>query len=262
MNRKMKFLSKRLKLNSDGSALLTVLLFVAFLTILATTLLYVTGMNYIIKEADYQNKKNFYTNETALEEIKARLMVDVVSQAGKEAFVESSMMFSSAGETADSGDIRTVGYNGYFTDEVSKIIYDEMTAMGGYNWDNYLSSKKTDAKATVKVKKASVSVDGVNKTLSDETAAYQSSGNGTFIVDRDHGVITIKDIEVTYINEYGFAGVISTDLEIHAPEIDWTASKSEETFLDADTADGKDPKKKKEINTAKCVRYTNWVKKN
>ena len=156
MKQRMKTSFKKEKVNDNGSALLTVLLFVAFLTILATTLLYVTGMNYIIKEANYRNKKNFYTNETALEEIKARLMADVVSEAGKEAFVQSSMMFSNAGETTDSGNIRTVGYNGYFTDAVCEIIYDEMTDLGVYNWDTYLSSKKTDAHATVKTKKSSV----------------------------------------------------------------------------------------------------------
>ena len=54
------------KLDNRGSALLIVILVVGFLTILATTLLYISGMNFQIKQADYQNKKNFYTGETGL----------------------------------------------------------------------------------------------------------------------------------------------------------------------------------------------------
>ena len=263
MERLKKMQNKLLgKLNDKGSALLTVLLFVAFLTILATTLLYVTGMNFLIKQADYQNKKNFYINETALEEIKARLMSDVVAYAGKEAVAKSSTTFASAGNTSDAGEIRALEYNGYFTEEVCKRLYADMTAGGYTGWTAYLSSKKEDAKATVTMQKDTFTLvntaDGKPK-LGDESTVT----DGVVIVDEVKGIVTIKGITVSYINtKNGVAGVISTDLEIHAPEIDWkNVTKSETAFLTEDTADGKDPKDKKTVDISKCVRYTNWEKK-
>ena len=41
--------NKCIKLNNSGSAIVTVIVLVAFVSILATTILYVSGMNYYMK---------------------------------------------------------------------------------------------------------------------------------------------------------------------------------------------------------------------
>ncbi|MDE6518408.1 MAG: hypothetical protein K2L18_11285, partial [Acetatifactor sp.] len=65
------------KLNNDGSAIVTVLVVVAFITILATIMLYVSGMNFQMKVADYRTKESFYQAETPVEELRAQLVKDV-----------------------------------------------------------------------------------------------------------------------------------------------------------------------------------------
>lgn len=250
------------KTDSKGSALLTVILFVAFLTILATTLLYITGMNYMIKQADYQNKKNFYTGETALEEIKAGLMEEIVSDAANEAYVNTTKYYVTAG----TGDNRTLEYNGYFTKAVGEKL---QTKIGTGDWVGYLSSLYTDSThATL--------------TMTDSTLHVDASGDicdsANYVIEENKGIVTIKGLKMTYINERGLATIISTNLELYAPEVDWDVDASISTLAVPAAPDPSDPEfasydptaaynaavasagTKNNVDVSRCVRYTNWLK--
>ncbi len=65
------------KLNNKGAALVSVLVVTTFITIIATTMLYMAAMNYQQKLTDYQNKQSFYGAEKALDELKSILVADV-----------------------------------------------------------------------------------------------------------------------------------------------------------------------------------------
>ena len=68
---------KEIKLNNRGSALISVLVVTTFITIIATTMLYMAAMNYQQKLTDYQNKESFYDAEKSLDELKSLLVADV-----------------------------------------------------------------------------------------------------------------------------------------------------------------------------------------
>lgn len=233
------------RLNHEGSAMLTVILVVAFLTILATTLLYVTGMNFQIKQADYQNKKNFYSGETYVEKIRAGLMLEV-SQAAQNAYVKTSQEFVALGD----GDTRDTQYRSYFVEELEKALNTKISS----GWVTYLSS-----------------LCGTDCTISGAITTEKKEANGIY---------TIRGIEMQYVDyTNGRATIISTDLEIHAPDIMWpTSSKSvlgqtkgldDEGFIAYDaggsptmqTITAAEAAKGKYTDITKCVRYTNWVKK-
>ena len=92
--RPMKRLFKKIiKLNNAGSTLVSVIVVVTFLTILATTILYLSGANFIMKSTDRYTKENFYDTETALEEIKTGLAL-VCSEAAKDAYVDTMVSYS------------------------------------------------------------------------------------------------------------------------------------------------------------------------
>ena len=82
------------KLNNSGSAIVTVIVVVAFISILATTILYVSGMNFYMKMTDLHTKESFYEAETALEEIKAFLMTEA-AEAGREAYMDVVINYAS-----------------------------------------------------------------------------------------------------------------------------------------------------------------------
>lgn len=75
MNKYGKKTGKRL--DDRGAAIVTVIVVSAFITIIATTLLYIASRNYISKQTDYQNKISFYQAEEVLDKLKAYLADDV-----------------------------------------------------------------------------------------------------------------------------------------------------------------------------------------
>ena len=79
--------NKPAKLNNTGSAIVTVIVVVTFISILATTILYMSGMNFFMKMTDLRTKESFYDGEMALEEIKAALMAEA-SMACEEAYTK------------------------------------------------------------------------------------------------------------------------------------------------------------------------------
>ena len=80
---RMRRLKNKLKLNNAGAALVTVIVVIAFVSVMVTVLLYSAGINYYMKTTDMRIKNNFYSTETALEQIRAAL-VDLAGDAYEE----------------------------------------------------------------------------------------------------------------------------------------------------------------------------------
>lgn len=240
---------KRIRnLNNNGSALLTVILVVAFLTILATTLLYITGMNFQIKQADYQNKKNFYSGEIALEEIRAGLMEDV-SKAAVEAYADVAMNYISLQTDAGDGAVRQLQYNNYFVTRLQEE-WDADLAANGNSWDSLLTTYRTNG--TLKW-----------DMTRDTNADTHLSSTEVLVVSADAGKIVIKGVQMEYIDPATqLTTIISTDFEVSAPAIDWSACASLDTRPTGvdDTNVATTIAVKNVTTPSGTVIYTNWKK--
>ena len=73
------------KLNNKGSAIVTVLIVIIFISIMATTVLYLAGRNVKMKATDRHTKESFYETEKSMEEIKAGL-IRIASESYEEAY--------------------------------------------------------------------------------------------------------------------------------------------------------------------------------
>lgn len=115
MGKDMKQMIRRrlgcLPLDNKGSALVSVVAVAVFLSVIATTVLYISGKNYQIKANDYQNKNTFYQAEMALDEFKGALVADV-SEAFKFAYKEVMPDFA----YLDNGDKRNENFKKYYFD--------------------------------------------------------------------------------------------------------------------------------------------------
>lgn len=241
------------KLNHSGSAMLTVILVVGFLTILATTLLYITGMNFQIKQADYRNKKNFYSGEMGLEQIRAKLMEDV-SEAGAAAYKNVLVQYVTLG----TADIRETEYHREFVDRLTKSdetlgaqtddgIWIAKLNSYGNNWEALLTSYRTDG--TLKLDPA-LNTNGNTIFESSEVLELQP----------DSGIVRIKGLQMTYIDPVTkTATIITTDLDLYAPPVSWEAERSLNSL--ASGVEVEDAIKRSMVDVSKCVRYTNWVKR-
>lgn len=224
------------KMNNRGSALLTVILVVGFLTILATTLLYITGMEFQTKQADYQNKRNFYTGETALEEIRAKLMDDA-SEAALLAYDEVSKNYIALG----SKENRKLEYNTVF---VAKIQENLIPADAGPDyWKTILAAR-------------------LNPGVGDPPPYKLDFDDSIYAVvpNAAEGYIRIKGIKMTYIDpDTKLATILSTDLDICAPEIDWSAEGALQ-MLEEDVTWEMAAESRTTVDASKCVKYANWKK--
>ena len=85
------------QLNNSGSAIVTVLIVIIFVSILATTILYLAGRNMKMKATDRDTKESFYETEKTMEEIKAGL-ARVASQSYEDAFMRVMSEYASYNE--------------------------------------------------------------------------------------------------------------------------------------------------------------------
>lgn len=231
------------KMNNRGSALLTVVLVVGFLTILATTLLYVSGMNFQIKQADYQNKKSFYTGETALEEIRAHLMEDV-SKAAAGAYGNMTMKFV----TMEDADVRQVEFNHDFVERLQEV-WDAKLATVGDDWQQLLVQYYTGGDPS----------NPDNMRWTDANSNTKAESSEVLEVHELEGYIRIKGIRIVYTNpDNGRTTIIATDMDVYAPNLDWSAMSTSKTL--ASGVGAEDAAARKTVDVSKCVRYANWKK--
>ncbi|MCR4791508.1 MAG: hypothetical protein K5871_02030 [Lachnospiraceae bacterium] len=83
--RKNKGLYKRIHSDNSGSALIVSIIVLLFVSILATIILYISGINYRMKKSEFNTKVAFYDSEAPLEAIEANIVLPY-SEALNEGF--------------------------------------------------------------------------------------------------------------------------------------------------------------------------------
>lgn len=228
----------RYKLNNQGSAIVTVIVVVAFITILATTLLYISGMNYYMKMTDLRTKQSFYEAETALEEIKAALAVEV-AEAGDEAYREILINYA-----ATDGYTRYTLYENRFF-EILKDNWEEKRSALNPGGDpvGYEELLREYVETPYKM---GLTLDADNPTAGSIDLTNQADGYAV-----------VKGVQLTYAKD-GYTTIISTDYVITAPELNWgiDAAKTEWT-----PTDGAEALEREAVEMAEYVTYSNWIKK-
>lgn len=218
-----KSLKKCTALDNRGSAIVTVLVLTVFISVLATTLLYVATRNFQVKQTDYQNKKNFYKAEAVLEEIKTIVTLDA-SDACAYAYEQTMSEYVSV-----NAETRRNTYQKAFAQNLYKIWEQRFSAAG-------------DALSAVKN----------NIGLSPESAdCVKAVAN--ISKDEAKGGFLLQGLEVEVTDGQGYTTVITTDIYVSAPQLDWTV----ENFVTLPSGT------EVEQNTLKMsdyVVFTNWKK--
>lgn len=244
------------KLNNTGTALITAIVVVAFVTILATTILYVAGRNYYIKMTDLRTKQSFYEAETGLEAVKAALVVEV-SNASTVAYQYVMEHHAGIDETALEAVFQEQFFNALI-DSWNRDVRAEcgLNTIDPITGDNYLQYIRSSA--------GSVYNTAPNKMWLETTCAVPGSISWESTVG-DDGVTPVKNsyatlygIQLQYTSAEGYTTIISTDYIIFPPKINWTFEENPEG---ADPGAPAPDAAAKEINMSECVQYSNWVKK-
>lgn len=106
--------ARRKLLDNKGAALVTILIAVTFMTIMASSLMYMAYMNYLTKSMRYSATDNFYTDEFALDDLATTLQ----ETAAKESTIDDARN----AVLAAVGDRSVGGYRAYTNDDVAALM--------------------------------------------------------------------------------------------------------------------------------------------
>lgn len=231
---KIKYLYK----DNAGSAIVTVLVVVAFMTILATIMLYVSGSNFQMKATDYRTKESFYYAETPVEELRAQLVEDV-QVAFARAYAETAAEYAGLGDP----DLVRNTYRQRFCDEMNDLWW----IHGGKVTVD--SNPVIDWNEGIRAVVSQPPTGGGSWTL---TPITPSAGMDESEFNAKNRLI-MRGVEFTYVSPGGYASIISTDFCIVIPEVQWPASNG--SYAPHETS------KPDKLDFSDCVYYMNWTKK-
>lgn len=226
------------KMNNRGSALIMVIVVIAFISIMATTLLYVSGSNFYRKTTDLKTKESFYEAETALEEIRAALTVET-SEAARAAYTSVSINYAAANSATR--------YSLFQTEFFNKL---------NENWQ-----KKTQDPYDPTVPIPNVEV--VRSLVSDPYKASISldpsvANAGTLELHAEEGYAILKGVMLQYTDAQGYTTIITTDYLISIPSLNWGVDNARTDWA---PSAGVESLERGTVDMADCVSYYNWVKK-
>lgn len=230
--------------NNRGSALIMVIVVVAFITILATTLLYVSGTNYYRKTTDIKTKESFYEAETALEEIRAAMALEV-SKAAKEAYREVAVNYATADSATRYSLYQNVFFDTLTTNWTNKTI-DPLNPSVPIPYEEVVRSLVTNPPDIDY--RSSISL----KPLEEEPYAGQIEAHP------EAGYAVLKGVVLQYTDLQGYTTIITTDYLISIPQINWGVDGSNMSAPAPDVAINLE---RNEIDMTDYVQYYNWLKK-
>ncbi|HKM35808.1 MAG TPA: hypothetical protein VJY54_13860 [Lachnospiraceae bacterium] len=221
------------KLNNAGSTIVSVIVVIAFVSILATTLLYISGMNYYMKITDQKTKESFYEAETALEEIKAALNAEV-ADASEKAYIDVMINYAvSDGYTRYSNFQHT--FFSYLETSWNKRT-DSGDPSNPFTYEQVIQSVVESKYATA------ITLDPLNPDA------------GKIVHLNTDGYAQLKGVKLTYTDSKGYTTMISTDYIITVPDINWGVDATKTSWSPGDSVE------REKVDLTGYVNYSSWTK--
>lgn len=194
--------------DNRGAALVSVMIAVAFIAILASTLLYMSYSNYQMKVINYESKVNFYGTEHDMTELSTAIRNDVMLASDPVAQLKTSVGFVDLDPTDDLDNGR------YDPTSLAKLVYTSLPAGTGtasFPIDgnrNY----NTSGKINVTFDTGVTAPTSPNFTITPDPGLDGVLGT----TDDDNGItklVTLKDVIIKQENmETGYVNKIQTDI--------------------------------------------------
>lgn len=178
------------KRDNRGSAMVVVIVIIAFVSILISTLFTLSTVNIQMKSVDRKAKENFYSAEGALEQINMGLQNEI-SLASTDAYTHVMKNYSETSLEVQ----RRQKFNDKFLEDLEKAIYQDSahTKYDVAKLANFLSD------------------DVRTRTV------LESTGNHEIIKYSDS--LLLKGLVIKFTNDENFQSIIETDIRLTAPNM-------------------------------------------
>jgi hypothetical protein len=185
--------------NNRGAGIVVVLVSMVCVALMGASILFMSYTAIRLKATERQASKDFYSAETAVDEIRAGVQ-SVVSESIATAYKYALEHYSSGVDVTDE-----------FQDEFVKVL------------------KKKDILFYTEDNKTKYKVLTLQDYVSNDDYV-DVGGTGTVEVDETKNTFLLKDIQVTYTAN-GYETTISTDIFINAPKFDYVSSSTRTSGL-------------------------------
>lgn len=186
---------QNVKQNNRGSAMVMLIIAFALVSILVAVIMIMTTLNLQMKYTERQAKKNFYTAEIAMEEIRAGLELEV-SKAAETAFNSIQHVYAMLTESERVTNFR-INYINTLRESLkdgTDKIYD-LSILKGYVDETQFAGGKFDIVSTSGCK-----MEGLSKGL------------------------VLRGVKVEYTDEQGYLSIVETDFVLTIPDLQFTQS--------------------------------------
>lgn len=190
------------KKNNRGSSIVMVLVIMALLMILVAVVLSLSLMNYRMKTTNRQSVANFYSAETALDEIRAGLTKEV-SAAAADAYNATMAEFASLDESARRQKFETAYINNL-----------KNALAGGENAGN--------GNATYSIAYIAAMIKESEYIEAYDIGAKLLTAEGENIINETQNGLVLKNVTVAYYGENDFVSEIRTDIVLGFPDINFS----------------------------------------
>lgn len=195
--------------------MITVIFALAFAGIMAMLVVYLVMANLSMKRSNMREKNGFYKAETALTEIRVGLQQDM-AVALEESYTKVMEKYQETGETHRDGNSeitmdqrRRNAYNKLYLDFLEDSLKDSTTGEKIYKINKLRGY--VDLKDKIDEKKESLVVTTTTTDTGSAKPIYERVDSG------NNGKIILKNIRVVYVDEKGYAAIITTDISLGIP---------------------------------------------
>ncbi len=202
------------KLNNRGSSIVIVIIAMAMIGILATSILWMSYMNYQIKVNDIKNKDSFYSAETVVEQIMAGVQNEA-SAAASAAYKEVMKNW----DALDSGNnlsAETNRYNIFVTTYIDTLYADLAQNGNSGKYDRDTLKGYVDSYLFTKVD-SDAWTNGNEVGKAEKPATIEIVNNNS---------ILLRNIYVAYTDTNDVVSIVSTDIRIDVPKISFSQNGS------------------------------------
>ena len=202
------------KLNNRGSSIVIVIIAMAMIGILATSILWMSYMNYQIKVNDIKNKDSFYSAETVVEQIMAGVQNEA-SAAASAAYKEVMKNW----DALDSGNnlsAETNRYNIFVTTYIDTLYADLAQNGNSGKYDRDTLKGYVDSYLFTKVD-SDAWINGNEVGKAEKPATIEIVNNNS---------ILLRNIYVAYTDTNDVVSIVSTDIRIDVPKISFSQNGS------------------------------------
>lgn len=212
-NRRLLFGNKN-KRDDRGSAIVIVIISMALIGILASTILWASYLNYRIKINDLKVKNSFYSAETVVEQIVAGVKKDVVSDAVNKAYQEVVSNWDALGTDSNRESFFVMAY----IEQVEKNLG---VGEAGIPTGEYDRTKLADFVDTEFWTEGNPNGYIVGTTWNERAPIFRTYEENR-AAPNGNGSMTIKNICVEFYDGNGLLSIINTDIAIDVPKLQFT----------------------------------------